>query len=103
MVPDLERAEHAALRGRVSRRARGLRDCRDRRCDAASRSRGLAHRIFNRVIGLDSIEPLDEIAAFYGDAPWWVSDSHGLGPELERARLHRDYGWMKFIARRRAA
>ena len=46
--------------------------------------------------GLDSTEPLDEIAAFYGETPWWVSDSHGLGPELEERGFTRDYGWMKF-------
>ena len=48
-----------------------------------------------------STEPLDEIAAFYGDTPWWVSDSHGLGPELEERGFVRDYGWMKFTRGRR--
>ena len=62
----------------------------------ASRSRAWLDRFFNRVIGLDSTEPLDEIAAFYGDTPWWVSDSHGLGPELEERGFTDDYGWMKF-------
>jgi len=47
-------------------------------------------------MGLRSTEPLDEIAAFYGDTPWWVSDSHGLAAELEERGFTRDYGWMKF-------
>jgi GNAT superfamily N-acetyltransferase len=58
--------------------------------------RGLGSRMFNRVLGLIATEPLDEIAAFYGDEPWWISDSHGLGPELEERGFLRDYGWMKF-------
>src|SRR4051812_7881770 len=58
--------------------------------------RGLGSRMFNRALDLASTEPLDEIAAFYGDEPWWVSDSHGLGPELEQRGFTRDYGWMKF-------
>jgi GNAT superfamily N-acetyltransferase len=53
-------------------------------------------RTFCRVMGLRSTEPLDEIAAFYGDTPWWVSDSYGLAPELEARGFTRDYGWMKF-------
>ena len=56
----------------------------------------LGARMFNRVMGLTTLEPLDEIAAFYGDAPWWVSDAHGLGPELEGRGFMPDYGWMKF-------
>jgi GNAT superfamily N-acetyltransferase len=47
-------------------------------------------------MGLSSTEPLDEIAAFYGETPWWVSDSHGLATELEARGFTRDYGWMKF-------
>jgi len=58
--------------------------------------RGLGSRMFNRALELTSTEPLDEIAAFYGEEPWWVSDSHGLGPELEALGFTRDYGWMKF-------
>ena len=53
-------------------------------------------RTFCRVMGLSSTEPLDEIAAFYGDTPWWVSDSHDLATELEERGFTRDYGWMKF-------
>lgn len=58
--------------------------------------RRLEERSFNRVLGLTSTEPLDEIAAFFGDAPWWISDSNGLGPELEERGFEHDYGWMKF-------
>jgi GNAT superfamily N-acetyltransferase len=58
--------------------------------------RGLPIRIFNRVASLESLAPLDEIAAFYGESPWWISDSHGLGAELEERGFTRDYGWMKF-------
>ena len=58
--------------------------------------RRLPDRIFSRVMGLRTVEPLDEIAAFYADTPWWVSDSHGLAGELEGRGFTRDYGWMKF-------
>jgi GNAT superfamily N-acetyltransferase len=57
---------------------------------------GLGSRIFNRALGVASSEQLDEIAAFYGEEPWWVPDSHGLGPELEERGFTPDYGWMKF-------
>jgi len=56
----------------------------------------LDERTFNRVLGLASTDGLNEIAAFFGDEPWWVSDSHGLGPELEERGFERDYSWMKF-------
>ena len=56
----------------------------------------LDDRTFNRALGLTSTDGLDEIAAFFGDEPWWVSDSHGLGPELEERGFVRDYSWMKF-------
>lgn len=58
--------------------------------------RQLPIRTFCRVAGLTSSAPLDEIAAFYGETPWWVSDSAGLGPELEERGFVRDYGWMRF-------
>ena len=58
-------------------------------------------RTFCRVMGLRSTEPLDEIAAFYGDTPWWVSDSHGLGPELEERGLHPRLRLDEVHARRR--
>jgi GNAT superfamily N-acetyltransferase len=58
--------------------------------------RRLESRMFNRVLDLSSTEPLEAIAEFYGETPWWVSDSHGVGPELEDRGFVRDYGWMKF-------
>jgi len=58
--------------------------------------RRIPERTFCRVMGLTSTDPLDEIAAFYGDTPWWISDSHGLGTELTERGFARDYGWMKF-------
>jgi GNAT superfamily N-acetyltransferase len=58
--------------------------------------RSVGSRLFNRVHGLESTGALDEIAAFYGSANWWVCDSHGLGLELEQRGFARDYGWMKF-------
>jgi GNAT superfamily N-acetyltransferase len=53
-------------------------------------------RTFCRVLNLASTDALAEIAAFYGDTPWWVSDSHDLGEELEGRGFTRDYGWMRF-------
>src|SRR5262249_14572183 len=58
--------------------------------------RRIPERIFCRVMGLTSTEALEEIAAFYGETPWWISDSHGLGAELAELGFARDYGWMKF-------
>ena len=57
---------------------------------------GLGSRMFNRAVNLGSTEPLEEIAGFFGAEPWWVPDSHGLGPELEERGFTPDYGWMKF-------
>ncbi len=95
MNPDLERAEHAAYLDafRASPDLAELAEIGGATCTALRR---LPIRIFNRVVGLTSVEPLAEIAAFYGDTPWWVSDSHGLGPQLEERGFVRDYGWMKF-------
>jgi GNAT superfamily N-acetyltransferase len=53
-------------------------------------------RLFNRVLGLSSLDHADEISAFYGGSDWWVSDSSELGAELEARGFVRDYGWMKF-------
>src|SRR5260370_725507 len=61
-----------------------------------SSSRGIESRMFIGVLNLTSTGPLDEIAAFYGETQWWVSDSHNLGAELEERGFVRDYGWMKF-------
>jgi GNAT superfamily N-acetyltransferase len=58
--------------------------------------RRIPERFFCRVMGLTSTAPLDTIAAFFGDTPWWISDSHGLGDELAERGFVRDYGWMKF-------
>jgi GNAT superfamily N-acetyltransferase len=58
--------------------------------------RRLEERTFNRVLGLASTAPLDDIATFFGDSTWWVSDSHGLGPQLTERGFVDDYGWMKF-------
>jgi len=58
--------------------------------------RGLGSRVFNRVLDLGSTDALDDIAAFYAGEPWWVSDTRGLGPELEERGFVPDYGWMKF-------
>src|SRR5262245_66430297 len=58
--------------------------------------RRLPTRMFSRAVGLRSLDRLDEITTFFGDTPWWVSDAHGLGAELEGRGFTRDYGWMKF-------
>jgi len=95
VVVDLESVEHAAYADAY----RGTPDL----CELAEIGSAvclklprLEERIFNRVLGLDSIDPVDEIAAFYGDTAWWVSDACGLGTELEARGFVRDYGWMKF-------
>jgi GNAT superfamily N-acetyltransferase len=94
-MPDLERAEFAAYTDafRAAPEICKVGEFGEATCIVLP---GLGARIFNRVLGLTSAEPLDEIAAFFGDEPWWVSDSHGLGPELEQRGFAPDYGWMKF-------
>jgi GNAT superfamily N-acetyltransferase len=95
VIVDLESVEHAAYADayRGSPELCELAEIGGAACLKLPRLEG---RIFNRVLGLDSIEPVDEIAAFYGDTGWWVSDSCGLGAELEARGFVRDYGWMKF-------
>ena len=95
MVVDLESAERAAYADayRASSEFCELAEIGSAVCLKLPRLEG---RIFNRVLGLDSVDQLDEIAAFYGGTPWWASDSHGLGAELEARGFARDYGWMKF-------
>ena len=95
MVVDLESVEHAAYADayRGSPELCELAEIGGAVCLKLPR---LEERIFNRVLGLDSIDSVDEIAAFYGDAAWWVSDARGLGSELEAHGFVRDYGWMKF-------
>jgi GNAT superfamily N-acetyltransferase len=94
VAPDLESAEYAALLDAV--RASELGEVAEIGGATCAALRGLDLRMFNRVLNLTSTAPLDEIAAFYGDTPWWIADSHGLGPELEARGFIRDYGWMKF-------
>jgi ribosomal protein S18 acetylase RimI-like enzyme len=94
VAPDLESAELAAFLDAV--RASGLGEVVEIGGATCAQVPRLESRMFNRVLHLTSCEPLDEIAAFYGDTPWWISDSHGLGPELEQRGFVRDYGWMKF-------
>ena len=95
MVLDLDTAEHAAYADafRAAPEVAEVAEIGGATCLVV---RGAAERIFNRVVDLTSADPLDEISAFYGDEAWWVSDSHGRGPELEDRGFVRDYGWMKF-------
>lgn len=95
MAPDLERAEFAAYVD-AFRAAPEICEIAEFGGATATAVRRAPNRMFNRVVGLASTDPLDEIAAFYGDTPWWVADSHGLGPQLEERGFVRDYGWMKF-------
>jgi GNAT superfamily N-acetyltransferase len=94
-MPDLESAEFAAYTDafRAAPEICKVREFGEATCTLLP---GLGARIFNRVLGLRSTEQLDEIAAFFGEEPWWVSDSHGLGPDLEQRGFAPDYGWMKF-------
>jgi GNAT superfamily N-acetyltransferase len=95
VVRDLESVEHAAYADafRASPELCEIAEIGGAVCLAMRRLPG---RMFNRVLGLAALDDVDEIAAFYGDGDWWVSDSHGLGPELEERGFARDYGWMKF-------
>jgi GNAT superfamily N-acetyltransferase len=95
VVLDLNTAEYAAYAD-AFRAAPGVAEVAEIGGATCTLVRGLGSRIFNRALDLTSTEPLDEIAAFFGDEPWWVSDSHGLGDELEERGFVRDYGWMKF-------
>lgn len=95
MVLDLNTAEYAAL---VDAFAASPELCEVAEIGGATcvALRRLESRMFNRVLDLSSTEPLEEIAGFFGHTPWWVSDSHGVGPELEERGFARDHGWMKF-------
>jgi GNAT superfamily N-acetyltransferase len=93
--PELEAAELAAYAD-AFRAAPGLCEVAEIGGATCLALRRIPERTFCRVIGLASCASLDEIAAFFGDTPWWISDSHDLGPELERRGFARDYGWMKF-------
>src|SRR5690348_7610938 len=94
-MPDLESAEFAAYTDafRAAPEICEVREFGEATCTLLP---GRGARIFNRALGLRSTEQLDEIAAFFGEEPWWVSDSHGLGPDLELRGFALDYGWMKF-------
>ncbi len=95
MVLDLNTAEYAACAD-ACRAAPEIAEVAEIGGATCLVVRGLGSRMLNRAVDLASTDALDEIAAFYGDEPWWVSDSHGLGPELEDRGFVRDYGWMKF-------
>lgn len=95
MRPELEAAERAAYADAflASPELCEVAEIGGATCMALRR---IPERNFCRVMGLASTDSLDEVAAFFGDTPWWLSDSHGLGPELEERGFVRDYGWMKF-------
>jgi GNAT superfamily N-acetyltransferase len=95
VAADLERAELAAFLD-LLRASPALCEAAEIGGATCARVRGLESRMFNRVLQLTSTEPLEEIAAFYGSASWWVNDSHGIGPALEERGFAPDYGWMKF-------
>ena len=84
-MPDLETAEFAAYLDAM-RASPGLCDVAEIGGATCAALRRLDSRMFNRVLHLTSTDALGEIAAFYGETPWWVSDSHGLGEELGRDR-----------------
>jgi GNAT superfamily N-acetyltransferase len=95
VVLDLNTAEYAALVDafRASPDLCEVAEIGGATCVALRR---LESRMFNRVLCLSSTEPLEEIADYFGQTRWWVSDAHGLGPELEERGFTPDYGWMKF-------
>jgi GNAT superfamily N-acetyltransferase len=93
--PDLEGAELAAFLD-LLRASPELGDVAEIGGATCALLRRVDSRMFNRVLNLVSTEPLDEIAEFYGDRQWWVSDSRGLGEALEQHGFARDYSWMKF-------
>jgi GNAT superfamily N-acetyltransferase len=95
VAADLESAELAAFLD-VLRASPELCDVIEIGGATCALLRRLESRMFNRVLQLTSTDALDEIAAFYGSAPWWVNDSYGIGPALEERGFVRDYGWMKF-------
>jgi GNAT superfamily N-acetyltransferase len=94
-MPDLETAEFAAYADafRAASEICRVAEIGEATCTLLP---GLGARVFNRALNVRSADSLDEIAAFFGDEPWWISDSHGLAPELEQRGFTPDYGWMKF-------
>ena len=95
MVLDLNTAEYAALVDafKATPELCEVAELGSATCVALRR---LEERMFNRALNVTSTDQLEEIAAFFGETPWWVADTSGLGPELEPLGFTRDYGWMKF-------
>lgn len=52
----------------------------------------------NRILGLSTLEQLDELEPFYGGARFWISvdPATGLAGALEARGLRPDYPWQKF-------
>ena len=99
MVPEPSRAEHAALPDAFRAAPGGLRRSPRSAAPTACALPRLAHRIFNRVLGLDSIEPLDEIAELLRRAALvGLRTRTASAPSSSERGLRRDYGWMKFRA-----
>jgi GNAT superfamily N-acetyltransferase len=96
VTEDLERVETAAYLDAFRAAPESLCEVVEIGGASCTVCRRLPSRMFCRVTGLTSTDALDEIVAFYDETPWWVSDSHGLGAELEERGFQRDYGWMKF-------
>jgi GNAT superfamily N-acetyltransferase len=95
VIPEFDRAEHAAMSD-AFRASPDLAEVAQIGGVTCLALRQLPLRIFNRAIGVDSVEQLDPITEFYGDAAWWVYDVNGLGPALEERGFTSDYGFMKF-------
>ena len=94
-MPDLNAAEYAAIVD-AFRAAPEIAEVAEIGGASCTLVKGLGSRMFNRALDLATTDALDEIAAFYDGEPWWIPDSHDLGPELEQRGFTKDYGWMKF-------
>src|SRR5438067_6070848 len=55
-------------------------------------------RELNRVLGLESVEQLDELIPFFAGAPYWISldPEVGLDETLRERGFLPDYPWQKF-------
>jgi GNAT superfamily N-acetyltransferase len=64
----------------------------------AVRVDGLPGRELNRIVGLYDLTQLDDLAAVYGDGPYWVSldPEAGLDDELVARGFVPDGAWQKF-------
>jgi GNAT superfamily N-acetyltransferase len=93
VIPELDRAEHAAMTDafRACPELAEVEEIGGATCLKIAR---MPIRLTCRVVGLESPEPLDEIAAFYGETPWWIYDVNGIAAELDG--FERDYGFMRF-------